>query len=242
MRIYFVLIFLFAATVRADLNTLESLTGDWIALRAERALEAESWKQEESRLRMELRLLEDAEDHLQEELDSLRLEAGESETRQADLIEELEARQSRREALAPRVQRGLTAALDRTESLPPPLLHRLEDERAAADAAGRDLSAQLRALLGLHNQWLLLQTSLHDGSLILEIGGGRREMDVLWIGTATAYAVNADATLAATGTPGPDGWVWTENSVIAPRVRQALRIHRQEVPPALIRLPVEGLQ
>jgi len=221
-----------------DLASLESLTGDWIRLRTERARESETWQQEQARLRMELRLLEDAEDHLNEELNSLRAEESETETQQADLIEELEQRQALRNTLTPLVQRALSTALETTEALPPPLLRRLEDERASADASGTDLLPRTRALLGLHNQWIQLQTALLADSMVMDLAGARREMEVLWIGAAKAFAVNGDATLAAVGTPGPDGWTWTEAHTIASRVRQALRIHRQDAPPTLIRLPV----
>lgn len=235
-------LFIIPLTLGADLASLEVLTGEWMALRKERAHETEAWKLEENRLRMELRLLEDAEVHLQEELEALRQEETETETAQADLIHELEVRQSLRDALQPGVGEALRALVEDTGNLPPPLLRRLEDERAAADAAGRDLLPRTRALLGLHNQWLLLQTALHTDSMVLELGGGRREMEVLWIGTALAYAVNADGSLAAVGRPGHQGWVWSENHTVAPRVRQALRIQRQDAPPSLIRLPAGGLE
>ncbi|MCC5843833.1 MAG: DUF3450 family protein [Verrucomicrobia bacterium] len=238
MRICLILILFTSVALHGDLTSLESLTGEWIRLRTERARESETWQKEQARLRMELRLLEDAEDHLNEELDSLRAEESETETEQADLIEDLELRQSLRDTLTPLVQRALSTALETTEALPPPLLRRLEDERASADAAGEDLLPRVRALLGLHNQWLQLQTALHADSMVMDLAGARREMEVLWIGAAKAFAVNGDATLAAVGTPGPDGWAWTEALTIAPRVRQALRIHRQDAPPALIRLPV----
>jgi hypothetical protein len=239
MRFFLIFITLISVTARADVNTLEALTGEWMELRAERAREAEAWKSEENRLRMELRLLADAEAHLQEELETLRMEESEAETMQAELIDELESRQARRETLAPIVRRGLAAALEDTENLPPPLLRRIEEERASADAAGGELLPRVRALLALHNQWLQLQTSLHADAMVLDLGGARREMDVLWIGNALAYAVNSDNTLAAMGMFGPDGWVWTEHPDAAARIRRALRVRQQDAPPALIRLPVE---
>lgn len=239
MRFLFLFLLFPAASLRGDLASLESLTAEWIRLRTERARESESWLQEQNRLQMELRLLGDAETHLQDELASLRAEESESETQQADLIAELEERQALHSALYPRVSNALTAALDLTEALPLPLQNRLGNERAQAEAPGRDLLPRIRALLSLHHQWLQMQTTLHAESMVIPLAGTRREMDVLWIGTALAYAVNGDNTLAALGSPGPEGWVWTETHALAPRIRQALRIQKQEAPPALIRLPVE---
>lgn len=236
------LLLLLPTLLAAELATLESLTAQWIALRAERADEQRAWADESARLQLELRLLQDAGSHLNEELAALQSQASDAESDQTDLLRELEAHQQSRETLRTALAETAPRLETRLNALPPSRLPELREDRDALDAAGSELLPRIRALLSLHNRLLQLQTSLFAHNDVIDLPGGRREMNILWLGTARAYAVNADRTHAATGSLTPDGWQWTPAPELAPRIAAALRLFNQKAPPALITLPVEGPQ
>lgn len=242
MLIRFLFVLSFSFSVLADLSTLESLTSEWVALRAERSREAESWADEKSRVRLELSLLEEAESRLREELEILRERGDEEEAAQADLLAELSERRVTEETLRPVLVQAQTALRDWLAGLAPSMRRLLDEDVHALDAAGEDLVQRSRAILALQNQALELQTSLRVAPHMVEMDGARREMDVLWIGTTRAFAVSADDRLAARGRFHNGLWRWETVAGMGPTFRRAVQIAAGEAAPTLISLPMEGGQ
>lgn len=61
--------------------------------------------------------------------------------------------------------------------------------------------------------------------------------ETVYVGFGAAYFVNDTGDFAGTGTPGPNGWVWTPRPEIASSVREVVRIYRNERPATFIALP-----
>jgi hypothetical protein len=61
--------------------------------------------------------------------------------------------------------------------------------------------------------------------------------ETLYVGLGTAYFVNDGGDFAGTGTPGPNGWVWTPKPEIASSVKEVVRIYRTEKPARFVPLP-----
>lgn len=242
MRCLFVCFLCVLLPLPADLLRLEELTGQWMALRLERSREAQVWQEEQSRLRLELSLLDEAEQRLREELAALREDASDTETEQAGLIEELRERQGQLTPLLPALRRAEAGARAHADGLPPSLRQRVEAERTALDTAGAEPLPRLRAVITLLNQLLHTQTEIHVRSEMLTLEGQRREMDVLWIGEAAGYAVSADNRLAARLRHGSEETSWEPFPGAASRIREAIAIVNREKPPVLLRLPVEGAE
>ncbi len=224
----------------ADVAALEALTAQWVELRGARAAEAEAWRDEEARLRLELRLLEDTERGLLAERDALVQSADAEETRQAELHREQGELDARLNGLAPAIADSATAFLARLDTLPPAVRNALAAEASALRAETVDPLPRLRALLSLSNQLLLLQTQLRAESLVMEDGGRRREMQVLWIGTAAAFALSGDGDVLRGGLDPSGTWSWRSHPVDPATLASALAIVRREAPPVLVRLPVEA--
>ncbi len=221
----------------ADLSTLESLTSEWVALRAARAQEAESWRDEQARIRLETSLLEEAEARLLEEREQLQERGDETEAQQADLLAELETREASMAQLGRTAEASANSLENLLVGLPSPLLNQLVDERDSLESAGDDPLQRFRALLALRNRLLQLQTQLHVTPTLIDLDGQRREMDVLWIGTAHALAVSGDNTRAARGAREDGQWQWQPLHPHADGIRHAVRLVREEAPPALLSLP-----
>lgn len=62
-------------------------------------------------------------------------------------------------------------------------------------------------------------------------------VDTLYLGLGSAWFVDASGEFAGTGVPSASGWVWKENSAIAPSVRDAVAIYRSQKPAAFVALP-----
>ena len=67
-------------------------------------------------------------------------------------------------------------------------------------------------------------------------GSEPRELDVLYLGLSRAWFVDAAGTFSGYGRPTPGGWVWTEDSGIASRVRKAIEMADNRVPPEFLSL------
>lgn len=240
MLIRFLFVFALALPVAGDLSTLESLTSEWVALRAERSREAESWQDEKSRVQMELSLLEEAESRLREELEILRERGDEEEAAQADVLAELSERRETEEGLRPALEAAHTALRAWLERLPSVLRREFDGDVHALDAAGEDSVQRSRAVLALQNQALAMQTSLRVLPHVVEVDGTRREMDVLWIGTVRAFAVSADDRIAARGRVRNGEWRWETVPGMGATFRHAVQLAAGEAAPTLISLPVEG--
>jgi Protein of unknown function (DUF3450) len=62
-------------------------------------------------------------------------------------------------------------------------------------------------------------------------------VETLYVGLGTAYFVNDKGDFAGVGSPGKAGWEWTNKPEIAPSVREAIRVYRNERPAAFVSLP-----
>jgi len=218
---------------------LERLVSRWVELRQAAADEQRAWEDERAQL-----------GHLRQVL----------ELEKAALSEDIAALRQAQEAAT--VQQARTgAALDAMQ----PQLERWDALLAEADAHAGSMFLQLPAVLTVPHADVLtpvaadagrlqrlqqvlyryalvesLQHEIHSVNEVLEFDEGRWAMDVLYLGTARAFAVNADGSFAAEGMPEDGGWRWTARPQIAPDVRAALRIHRRAEPARLVRLPLAG--
>jgi len=162
------------------------------------------------------------------------------------------ALQSRRRALQDTVA-SLAGSVDVAEQslrrwqerLPPLLLGPLRDSLAklprkgTAPASAASLAERLQLVFGIYAQLQQLTRSVHIGRMVLTTPDSRQaEMEIVFIGLATAYAVSADNTRAAVGSADEETWIWRWRGDLAPAVRQLLSCYRKESPPAFVNLPV----
>jgi len=135
-----------------------------------------------------------------------------------------------------------TIALEKLTTLalskrfPAPLL-----KEAAADIAklkewqqGEEPRQGLQAILGIVAQAEQFNRRL---TRVKEERDGR-QVEVLYLGLATAYYADRNGT-AGIGTPGPDGWTWTEQNDVHDEVTLVLAQLDKKRPPELVSLPVK---
>ncbi len=114
---------------------------------------------------------------------------------------------------------------------------RLEESDEAADAPiqqrARDVMMVLQAYQKHQNEITVLTE-------VREMGGQRREVEVLYIGLHEAWYVDASGRFSGVGQPTVTGWQWREDNGLASRVRQAIELQARRAEPAFVTLPISG--
>jgi len=62
-------------------------------------------------------------------------------------------------------------------------------------------------------------------------------VETVYVGLGAAYFVNDAGDFAGMGTPGSNGWEWQPKPELGPRVREVIRIYRNERPARFVPLP-----
>lgn len=228
-----------------SLPTLEALVKQWVELRSQLGSESRQWLEQEAQWKQEIGLLEREQAALKDEIDSASRQQASATRDQLD--------QLRRQDELRQILEGLRPALDRAEAdlrawvvvLPPALREplaelqsRLPADNAAAAKAGT--AQRVQTVVALYAQIEELGRGTHVVKEILaDERGTRREMDVLYLGLARAYAVSPDQAWAAVGTPAAGGWAWAPQPDLAPRVRRAIDVQQEQVAAELVALPIQ---
>lgn len=114
---------------------------------------------------------------------------------------------------------------------------RLEESDDAEDAPlqqrARDVMMVLQAYQKHQNEITVLTE-------VRELGGQRREVEVLYLGLSEAWFVDASGRFSGVGHPTATGWQWQEDSSLASQVRQAIELQARRAEPAFVTLPISG--
>lgn len=234
-----------SAAAETDLQRLQRLVGDLLALQQAAGDAEAGWG--EQRPAVEGRI------------EVLRQQVALAEARQREAQQAAEVTAGGRQALESDVRRSrdallaLGAPLAQAEDvlrglrprLPEPLNRSLSERLRDLPASGTPVTAdtladRLRLVFGLlteidqfANGVYLFRQPLTDPQQV------QREMDTLYLGLSMAFAVSADGTSAAAGTPAAGGWEWRWDPALAPSVRTAVAIYRKEQPASFVVLPLE---
>jgi len=227
-----------------SVNELEARVRHWLAVRREIDETTRTWKEKQSLLTDELRMLDEQRNRLTVRLD--REKAAASAAREP--LRALTAEQQRLEtALA-----GFAGTLDDIEDLlrswqrripdflAPPLRASFARLPASGQAkAHRHTGKRLQNVLMLVAEIEELGRRIHAGHMVIpDDQGAAREVEVLLLGLAVGYAVSADGSNAAIGLLRTDGWTWEWRRELAPTVLELLACYRKEQPAKLITLPM----
>ncbi|MBT3376798.1 MAG: DUF3450 family protein [Lentisphaerae bacterium] len=237
--------FIWARGEGSDVEEIQTMVRQWIALKQELARSQTEWQEHQALLTDEMRLLEKRRDVLKKRLarqDELAKGSGKG----------FAGLQGRRRALSKTVASlsGVVEAAEKdlrawSERLPPLLVGPLQDSFRklplpdGASAAPAALAERLQLVFGIYAQLQQLTRSVHVGRMVLAAPDGRQiEMDVMFIGLGAAYAVSADDSQAAVGRSGREGWSWEWQNGVAPAVRQLFACYRKESPAAFVSVPI----
>jgi len=228
--------------VRAE--DLSALSRQWIALRTDQAAEQAAWEEQKQAYQREIALLKTERDRLTEDIASMQESASlddsihkEESARSAMLQQTIEEAhpvllrvESHVRAWTNQIPRRLLTDLDRLFATLP-----VTERSARQDSVGERLQRVVALLSAVES----LQRQIHVTQELVMLSDKERNLaDVLYLGTARAYAVGKKDTWAAVGEPGADGWVWSDATPHASAFRQAIRMARREQLAAFVPLPL----
>lgn len=228
----------------ADVKTLDGLVGQWMALRTTLAEEKREWAERRRQWEDEISLLEKEAETLRREREDGDSFASSFETKRTEAL----ARKERLEA----ERRKLRAVLDRAEAdlrswrgrIPEGLLPPLASGFAALPATQKQadklpLVRRAQTVAALYAQIETLQNRFHAVRETLDAEGTRRQVDVLYLGLARAFAVSPGNDWAAVGVPSNSGWAWMPAPGEAAAVRRALDVLNRQTTAQWIDLPLQ---
>ncbi len=229
----------------AALASLDQLTARWIELRTTIAEEERTWRAQRDQWQRELALL-------QEQDTTLKKEIAEGQVFASSVEQERSAVIARKESMEHELQQ-LRQVLDRAEAdlkqwetllpdgLRAPLSAAFRSLPANQTAADRmQVSRRVQNVVMLYSQIEALHNGFHATSETLEAGSGiRRQVDVLYIGLARAFAVAPGNDWAAIGTPSAGGWQWTPATENAAAIRKAIDVLNRRQTAQLVTLPMQ---
>lgn len=237
-----------ASAASDSLDAMDDSVGRWMELRATLAREQREWDERRAQWEKELSLLKRESESLEAGIAAARgrTEALESErNEQTARKKELQDALDRLRAIVGRAEERLKAWAGRVpESLALSAIVGFQNlPESPAEADKLSLPRRAQAVASLYAQIEALQQGVHGVREALDTGdGGRRQVDVLYIGLARAFAVSPGNDWAAVGVPGEAGWTWSPRPALAADIRTAIDVHQRRETARLVRLPlrVEG--
>jgi hypothetical protein len=233
-----------ASGARDDLATLDGLVGRWMALRTTIAEEKSEWEARRTQWEEEIALLE-------REAATLKKEIGEGDTFTSSVEKERAETLERKEQMQAELD-DLQGVLDRAESdlrrwlarIPPGLMAPLTAGFDALPATQKEaekllLTKRAQTVAALYAQIETLQNRFHVVRETLDVEGSRRQVDVLYVGLARAFAVSPADDWASVGTPSDTAWTWKPSPQDAPVIRRAIDVLNRQATAQLVALPMQ---
>jgi len=227
-----------------SLGELDALVGRWMALRTTLAQEKREWSIQREQWEAEIRLFE-------QEAVALKTEIDQGDTFASSVEKQRAAALARKEKLEDELEK-LRQLLGRSEAdlrrwherIPPGLVTPLASAFGALPATPEEaekqpLTKRAQTVAALYAQIETLQNQFHATHETLEVDGTRRQVDVLYIGMARAFAVSPANDWAAVGVPTDAAWTWTPSTQEAPTVRRAIDVLNRQETAQLVALPMQ---
>ena len=227
----------------SSVSSLEDMVRQWTDLRLQLAEEQRQWDEGRQHGLREVELLKKEAAALEAVISESREFAATAERERTELLARRDAMETALRDIEPILDRAEAVLRQWGPRLPVTPAAPLRDAfarlpRDQADAVGRRLSQRLQLVVALFTQIESMQHAIHVVKEVVPLADGRREMDVLYLGLARAFAVAPDNEQAAVGEPGSQGWQWASAPTLAPQIRQAIAVANSEEPATLIELPL----
>jgi len=181
-------------------------------------------------------------DQLDEVIETAGARLTDAESRRADLIAEEDSLRNRRAELEKEIVALEDSALSLLPGFPPPLREKIKDAAERLEAADRKsspLQNRYRDVLAVLVEAGAFNSRLTHDIDLREVDGRSIEIDVLYIGLASAYYTDRSGKYCGIGRSGPGGWIWTERPELAASIRHTIDIFQKKASPEMVKLPIQ---
>lgn len=128
--------------------------------------------------------------------------------------------------------------------LPPPLLKTVQSlvDRLPAEVAATEAPPlkRLQTVITLLNEIEKFNAMVTlSPEMRPDPTGGEIKVQVLYLGLGQAWFVDEAGAFAGSGVPGPNGWEWTPQPDLGPRIKRVMAMYEEKQPAEFVALPVE---
>jgi len=224
--------------------TRETLT-KWVETKQLISKEKSEWTSGKEILEDRIRLAEAETTTVRDKLKEISIAVAEAQKKRDELAaqnDKLKATAERSKAMVITAEKKLRPLLPQ---LPEPLREKLKPIIARfpedSEKSTASLAERLQNVLGILDQASALNSTVASVKELRTFPDGTRaEVTTVYLGLAQAYYTNREGTLAGTGHPGPDGWVWKPDNANGKKILLAVHIlEGKEKGATFIDLPVK---
>ncbi len=212
----------------------------WVDTRKTISVERSEWQAEKTTLEGLNQIRRKESEQLGEFAAAARERVTELAGKREDFATEEQQLKAWRKALETEIEEFEKRLRPLVSQFPPPL--RAEVNEAAIRLEAIDTTAPLqnrvRDILLVVQAWQDFHNSITLDSELREIDGQKREVKLLYLGMSQAFFVDTSGRYAGFGVPTAEGWKWSEEKALAPRIQLAIEVHSRSETPQFVRLPV----
>jgi hypothetical protein len=244
-RLSLVLALVWAASARAEAPLVEarSTLEKWVETRQLISKARSDWQSDKELLGQTVALYE-------RELKSLDEQMSKVSTNTTQVAREMADADALKKSSVGGLERARQFAVEfegklkqQASKLPVPLQDTLKPllARMPADPANTKMLAaeRIQVMVGVLNELDKFNNAVNVFSEKRRNGKGEDvSVQTMYVGLGAAYFVNDTADFAGVGAPGANGWEWTLKPELAPAVREAVKIYRNEQTARFVPLPV----
>lgn len=145
-------------------------------------------------------------------------------------------------AAVPELEKGVKDLFKRAPGVVQEKARVLHDRipKEGADVKNITAAERFQNVLGILNELNKANNEINSIPEIHDLGNGKKaEVKVVYVGLGQGYFVNSNGDIGGLGLPSADGWKWSPNPDIAPKMRELVEVMKKAVAPKLVELPAE---
>ena len=234
-----------AAEAATAMDETRGLLQQWAATQRLISSERTEWETGKAMLEGRIQLLkvsiEETEKKIAEaktKLDDAKKRTAEAEAEKAQIKEASDALIT----TAPELEKGVKALFNRVPGIVQEKVKVLHDRipKEGADLKNITAAERFQNVLGILNELNKANNELNTLPEIHDLGNGKKaEVKVVYVGLGQGYFVNSNGDIGGLGLPSDQGWQWTTQAAIGPKMRELVEVMKKAVAPKLVELPAQ---
>jgi len=234
-----------AAAATTAMDETRGLLQQWAATQRMISSERTEWETGKAMLEGRIQLLKLSIDETEKKiaeaktkLDDVKKRTTEAEAEKAKIKEASDSLL----AMAPELEKGVKNLFNRVPGVVQEKIRVLHDRIPKEGAEVKNITAaeRFQNVLGILNELNKANNELNSLPEIHDLGNGKKaEVKVVYVGLGQGYFVNSNGDIGGLGLPSDQGWTWTTDAAIAPKMRELVEVMKKAVAPKLVELPAQ---
>lgn len=234
-----------AAAASKTMDETRGLLQQWAATQRQISSERTDWETGKAMLEGRIQLLKLSVEETQKKIAEAKTKLEEVKKRTAETEAEKAQIKQATEALlaaAPALEKSIKDIHPRLPGVVQEKINVLFDRipKEGADVKNITAAERYQNVLGILNELNKANNEFASLPEIHDLGGGKKaEVKVVYVGLGQGYFVNSNGDIGGVGIPEKEGWKWTTDPLIAPKMRELVEVMKKAVAPKLVELPAQ---